>query len=134
MHHVFDLCGQPVIDGVDSPSVVFVYEKVRTAFVDHGFDRKHHSWNEKHFTALWRYVADKRIFVESKADAVPADFFYDRITVCLCVGVDRIRDISQVSPWLCGSQTKFNTLFCYADQPFCAVRDFSRSEARREGN
>ena len=72
--------------------------------------------------------------MESKADAVPADFFYDRITVCLCVGVDRIRDISQVSPWLCGSQTKFNTLFCYADQPFGAVRDFSHfKHARRIG-
>ena len=93
-YHIFDLRGQSVVDGIYSPAVIFIDKKVRTSFVDHRLNGEHHARYEKHFAALWSYVAYEGVFVKFKADTMAADFFNYGVTVCFCVCVDRIGDIT----------------------------------------
>ncbi len=126
-NHIFDLCRQSIINGVDRPVSVLINEEVRASFVDHRLDGKHHSGYEQHlgslwcdiadkrsfvdFQSLWCDIADKRSFVDFQSDSVTADINNNRVAVCLCVGIDRICNISQMSPWFCRCKTKLYTFF-----------------------
>ena len=97
-YHVLDLCGKTVIDRIDCPVVILVHKKVRTAFVDHRLDGKHHTRNKEHLTSLWCNVTYERIFVKFKSDPVTTDLFYNGITIGLCVRIDGIGNVAQMSP------------------------------------
>ena len=96
-YHVLDLRGKSAVFGVYGPAVVFVYEEIRPAFVDHGFDGEHHARHQHHFCSLGGYVADERVFVKFQPDAVSADVFYYGIAVCTGVGIDRPGDIAKMA-------------------------------------
>ena len=87
---VYGLGGKPVVNGIDSPVVVFVDEEIGASFVDHGFDGEHHAGNQDHLAAFRGYVADKRFFVEIKPDAVAADVFDYGIAVFPGMGMDAV--------------------------------------------
>ena len=53
--------------------------------------------------------------MEGEPDTVTADLFNDRVAVCLGVGVDRVSDISKMSPWSGSSEPEFYALFCHTD-------------------
>ena len=51
---------------------------------------------EEHFTAFWRYITDKGIFVERQPDTVSADLFYHGVAVRPGMGIDGIGYITQM--------------------------------------
>ena len=83
--HVFYLSRKSVIFGINRPVIVFINKEFRTAFVDHWFDGKDHTRNQKHFASLWCNIAYPRFFVEFKTNTMSADFLYNRIAICFCM-------------------------------------------------
>ena len=127
-YHVLDLCGKTVIDRIDCPVVILVHKKVRTAFVDHRLDGKHHTRNKEHLTSLWCNVTYERIFVKFKSDPVTTDLFYNGITIGLCVRIDGIGNVAQMSPWLCGCKSLLDALFRNTYKTLGTLRDISHLE------
>ena len=66
--------------------------------------------------------------MEFQSDSVTADINNNRVAVCLCVGIDRICNISQMSPWFCRCKTKLYTFFCNTHQTFGSVGYFADHE------
>lgn len=93
-HHIFDLGGQTIVLGIDSPAIILIDEEIRTSFIDHRFNGEHHARNKEHLASLRSDVADPRLLVEFQSDSVSANIFYYRVAVCFGVGVDGVSDIA----------------------------------------
>ena len=44
--HIFNLGRKSVINGINSPAVIFINEEVRATFINHRFNREHHTRNQ----------------------------------------------------------------------------------------
>ena len=69
--------------------------------------------------------------MEFKSDSVSADLFYDRIAVFPGMSVDRMRDITEMSPRFCGRKSEVDAFLCYADDFFGSFGN--RSELKHTG-
>ena len=113
-HHIFDLRGEAVVDGIRGPSVVLIHKEIRTSLIDHGLNGKHHARNKEHLASPGGDIAHEGIFVEGKTDPVPADLLHDGITVCPGVCVDGVGNISQMAPRFCGGRVWFWRWFWFS--------------------
>ena len=121
-NHVFNLGRKTVVICINGPAVVFVYIEFRRSLIDHWFNCEHHTWDQNHLAALWSNITYKWFLVEFQTDSMTADLFYDRISVFLCVGIDCISNVSEMSPWFCSFEAEFHALFCDTDDTFCFRR------------
>lgn len=71
--------------------------------------------------------------MEFKSDSVSADLFYDRIAVFPGMSVDRMRDITEMSPRFCGRKSEVDAFLCYADD-FSALSETVPSLNIREAS
>lgn len=110
-NHIFNLGRKTVIICINGPAVVFIYIEFRGSLIDHWFNREHHTWDQNHLAALWSNITYKWFLMEFQTDSMTADLFYNRISVFLCVGIDRISNVSEMSPWFCGFEAEFHALF-----------------------
>ena len=69
--------------------------------------------------------------MEFKTNSMSSNFLYNRISIFLCMRVDRVCNISQMSPWLCRFQTAFYALLCYTHDTFCSLGHISDLEHTR---
>ena len=65
--------------------------------------------------------------MEFKSDSVSADLFYDRIAVFPGMSVDRMRDITEMSPRFCGRKSEVDAFLCYADDFFGSFGSLPKS-------